>query len=157
MSECASSLPPGWWVAKLAAPYRMWRCIQRARGRGGAQTALGDGRLCRGGDAPVEQESESQRLRDPAGLSSVGAAEPLSEEIERGSKYVGTTGKVKWFSDSKGFGFITPDDGSKDVFVHHSAIQGSGFKTLSEGERVEFDVVQGEKGPAAENVVKLDE
>ena len=82
---------------------------------------------------------------------------PLSEEIEKGSKYVSTTGKVKWFSDSKGFGFITPDDGSKDVFVHHSAIQGSGFKTLGEGDHVQFDVVQGEKGPAAENVTRLEE
>ena len=66
-----------------------------------------------------------------------------------------TSGTVKWFNEAKGFGFITPQDGSKDCFVHHSAIQGQGFKTLAEGERVEFDVVQGQKGPAAENVVKL--
>ncbi len=65
------------------------------------------------------------------------------------------TGKVKWFNDGKGYGFITPDEGEKDCFVHHSAIEGSGFKTLREGERVEFEIVQGEKGPAAQNVVKL--
>jgi CspA family cold shock protein len=61
-------------------------------------------------------------------------------------------GTVKWFNDSKGFGFISLDDGSKDVFVHHSSIDMEGFKTLSEGQRVEFEVVQGPKGPAAEKV-----
>lgn len=64
-------------------------------------------------------------------------------------------GTVKWFNGEKGFGFITREDGGKDCFVHHSAIQGEGFKSLSEGERVEFEVVQGQKGPAAENVVRL--
>ncbi len=63
-----------------------------------------------------------------------------------------TQGTVKWFNDAKGFGFISLDDDSKDVFVHHSAITGEGFKTLAEGQRVEFEVVQGPKGPAAERV-----
>ena len=66
-----------------------------------------------------------------------------------------TTGTVKWFNDAKGFGFITPEGGQTDCFVHHSAISGQGFKTLAEGDKVEFDVVQGAKGPAAQNVVKL--
>ena len=64
-------------------------------------------------------------------------------------------GTVKWFNGEKGFGFITREDGGKDCFVHHSAIRGEGFKNLVEGERVEFEVVQGQKGPAAENVVRL--
>ena len=63
-----------------------------------------------------------------------------------------STGTVKWFSDEKGYGFITPDDSSKDLFVHHSAIQGGGFRTLAEGAKVSYDAEQGPKGPAAANV-----
>ena len=65
------------------------------------------------------------------------------------------TGTVKWFNESKGYGFISPADGSKDVFVHHSAINGSGFKTLAEGQKVEYETTQGPKGPQASNVTPV--
>lgn len=64
-------------------------------------------------------------------------------------------GTVKWFNEVKGFGFISPESGGKDCFVHQSAIKGEGFRTLAEGEKVEYDVVDGPKGPAAENVSKV--
>lgn len=67
------------------------------------------------------------------------------------------TGTVKWFNDAKGFGFIKPDDGGKDIFVHHSSISMKGFRTLAEGERVQYEITQGTKGPQAENVQKAQE
>jgi len=68
--------------------------------------------------------------------------------------FISMQGTVKWFNEAKGYGFVTPDEGN-DVFVHFSAIQGDGFKTLAEGQRVEFEVVQGDKGPQAANVEKI--
>jgi CspA family cold shock protein len=65
------------------------------------------------------------------------------------------TGTVKWFNDAKGYGFITPDEGGKDVFVHHSSIAGSGFKSLAEGAKVEFETAEGAKGPEAKNVAQI--
>ena len=64
-------------------------------------------------------------------------------------------GTVKWFSDQKGYGFVTPEDGSKDVFIHYSAIQGDVFKSLKEGQQVEFEITQGPKGPQASNVTRI--
>jgi CspA family cold shock protein len=79
--------------------------------------------------------------------------QPSAETIKEGASFM-STGKVKWFNESKGFGFIEPDGGGRDVFVHYSAIQGEGYKTLSEGQPVEFEIIQGEKGPQASNVSK---
>lgn len=95
--------------------------------------------------------SEAWQNRE-ASFTLIGAV--IAHFCGRDSDMARENGTVKWFNPDKGFGFITREGGD-DVFVHHSAIQGGGFRTLNEGERVEFDVVQGQKGPAAENVVKL--
>ena len=84
---------------------------------------------------------------------SVFRAPSATETTKEGVSFM-STGKVKWFNESKGYGFIEPDGGGRDVFVHYSAIQGEGYKTLSEGQAVEFDIIQGEKGPQASNVLK---
>ncbi len=112
------------------------------------------------GGVPAEALLASLGCGNPTALAQLNAGETVLDlgsgggiDVLLSAKRVGPSGKV--YDDDKGFGFITPEDGSKDCFVHHSAIQGNGFKSLAEGERVEFDVVQGQKGPAAENVAKL--
>jgi CspA family cold shock protein len=93
------------------------------------------------------------RRKEAHWVDDVSAAKFVRHQFEE--QKMSVRGTVKWFNDQKGFGFITPEDGSKDVFVHHSAIVAEGFKSLAEGESVEFEVVEGQKGPAAENVQKL--
>ena len=78
---------------------------------------------------------------------------PVAQSTKQGEQMA--TGTVKWFNDAKGYGFITPDEGGKDLFVHFSAIQGSGFKSLTEGAKVEYEATQGDKGPQASNVTLL--
>jgi CspA family cold shock protein len=96
------------------------------------------------------------RAVHPGGGSSASASQSLPSILRvsqhRPTEVTMATGTVKWFSDEKGFGFITPDDQSKDLFVHHSGIAGDGFKSLPEGAKVEYDAQQGPKGPNAANV-----
>ena len=91
-------------------------------------------------------------------FESAHSTQAIEKRGHNGPHYTGVVamaeGTVKWFNDAKGFGFIE-QDGGQDVFVHHSAIKADGFKSLSEGERVSFEVVDGQKGPAAQNVVKI--
>lgn len=98
------------------------------------------------------------RKRATAGLvtaesANLSACDRSGSRVSHGSRYAYHR-NVKWFNESKGYGFITPDDGSKDCFVPYSAIAGKGFRTLNEEERVEFDITDGQKGPAAENVAR---
>jgi CspA family cold shock protein len=79
----------------------------------------------------------------------------LEKEREEATVMAKFKGTVKWFKESKGFGFITPDDGSKDIFVHFSTIASDGFKTLAEGQKVEFEIVNGTKGPSIANVIAI--
>src|SRR3954462_13720264 len=92
---------------------------------------------------------EGQRGREVPGTPRVLARKQSTNQGEQMA-----TGTVKWFNDAKGYGFITPDDGSEDLFAHFSAINMSGFKTLKEGQKVSFDVVQGPKGKQASNIQK---
>jgi cold shock protein len=83
-----------------------------------------------------------------------GTSLTVRESLVRRCRYM-ATGTVKWFDDAKGYGFIAPEDGGKDLFVHHSGIGGEGFKSLSEGAKVEFEAREGQKGPEAFNVVAV--
>jgi CspA family cold shock protein len=103
------------------------------------------------GQARVHENSARSSARP---LDRDAAARADAGKQQRSCRMARTTGTVKWFNDAKGFGFITPENGEKDCFVHHTAIKMDGFRSLAEGERVEFDIVQGAKGPAAENVTK---
>jgi cold shock protein len=89
-------------------------------------------------------------LEDLLGVSSLRAL--LRQQLRKVFDMTTQTGTVKWFNEGKGFGFIAPDDGGKDLFAHFKEIQGGGFKTLTENQRVEFEVTQGQKGPQASRI-----
>lgn len=98
---------------------------------------------------------QNENYRDTALLPVGGACLKEDWRIVLNGKEVTVQGKVKWFNDAKGFGFITPNDGGKDLFCHQSEVRMEGFRSLKEGQAVEFDVEQGAKGPAAKNVRPL--
>src|SRR4051812_35418301 len=100
------------------------------------------------GVLPVARRTSS---RDHPGVSSPWRA-PVPLQLSKEIDMTTQTGTVKWFNDGKGFGFIKPDDGGKDLFAHFKEIQGGGFKTLTENQRVQFEVTQGQKGPQASNI-----
>jgi CspA family cold shock protein len=102
-----------------------------------------------------EEETLLRESRRSTASQEQGCSPPETYTLGSNEQMERITGTVKWFNDAKGFGFITPENGGKDCFVHHTAIQGEGFKSLTEGQRVEFEIVQAQKGPAAQNVVKL--
>jgi CspA family cold shock protein len=104
-------------------------------------------------EASAEQQLGKAVPRVTAVVASAAPSAIRSAHTPEGIKMA--TGTVKWFNDDKGFGFITPDDSGKDLFVHHSAIQGSGFKSLTDGAKVSYDAEQSDKGPAAANVQAL--
>jgi CspA family cold shock protein len=83
-----------------------------------------------------------------------GRDQPVKSRMKWGCAVMGT-GTVKWFSDDKGFGFITPDEGGRDLFVHYTGISGDGYRSLAEGTKVQFEEENGDKGPKAVNVVKI--
>jgi cold shock protein len=105
--------------------------------------------ICRGAAAPAKSFGEGGKWADRDGRASA-KADPALSLSWRGEGM--STGTVKWFNDAKGFGFITPDDGGEDLFAHFSAINMNGFKTLKEGQKVNFEVVQGPKGKQASNI-----
>jgi CspA family cold shock protein len=107
-----------------------------------------------GTNEPPPDESGSLTSSEPDGKLAIGAAKPRRGMTNRGLELM-ATGTVKWFNADKGFGFIAPDDGTADVFVHFSAIASSGYRSLDENQKVEFDTTQGQKGPQAENVRPL--